>query len=68
MFCRAVQVQRAQVGFSLQDSIDLFLGNYAVDEAGWTTPLRDPKDWKFLTVRRVQEAQYFPFLMPSLSH
>lgn len=34
----------------LQDSIDLFLGNYAVEEADWTTPLRDPKDWKFLTV------------------
>ncbi|KAA8591978.1 hypothetical protein FQN60_017352 [Etheostoma spectabile] len=33
-----------------QDSIDLFLGNYAVDEAVWTTPLRDPKDWKFLTL------------------
>uniref|UniRef100_A0A8D3DNK2 SAC domain-containing protein n=1 Tax=Scophthalmus maximus TaxID=52904 RepID=A0A8D3DNK2_SCOMX len=33
-----------------QDSIDLFLGNYAADEADWTTPLRDPKDWKFLTL------------------
>lgn len=33
-----------------QDSIDLFLGNYVVDEADWTTPLRDPKDWKFLTL------------------
>ncbi|XP_030014003.1 phosphatidylinositol-3-phosphatase SAC1-B [Sphaeramia orbicularis] len=33
-----------------QDSIDLFLGNYAVEEADWTTPLRDPKDWKFLTL------------------
>ncbi|TKS81552.1 Phosphatidylinositide phosphatase SAC1-A [Collichthys lucidus] len=33
-----------------QDSIDLFLGNYAVDEANGTTPLRDPKDWKFLTL------------------
>ncbi|XP_069028117.1 phosphatidylinositol-3-phosphatase SAC1-B [Embiotoca jacksoni] len=33
-----------------QDSIDLFLGNYGVDEADWTTPLRDPKDWKFLTL------------------
>uniref|UniRef100_A0A668U5L7 SAC domain-containing protein n=1 Tax=Oreochromis aureus TaxID=47969 RepID=A0A668U5L7_OREAU len=29
-----------------QDSIDLFLGNYVVDEADWTTPLQDPKDWK----------------------
>ncbi|KAM7382348.1 hypothetical protein PAMP_002081 [Pampus punctatissimus] len=33
-----------------QDSIDLFLGNYAVDEADWTTPLCDLKDWKFLTL------------------
>ncbi|XP_038154593.1 phosphatidylinositol-3-phosphatase SAC1-B-like [Cyprinodon tularosa] len=33
-----------------QDSIDLFLGNYAVDEADWTTPLQDRKDWKFLTL------------------
>ncbi|XP_045900733.1 phosphatidylinositol-3-phosphatase SAC1-B [Micropterus dolomieu] len=33
-----------------QDSIDLFLGNYGVDEADWTTPLHDPKDWKFLTL------------------
>ncbi|KAK5862813.1 hypothetical protein PBY51_018173 [Eleginops maclovinus] len=33
-----------------QDSIDLFLGNYAVDESDWTTPLREPKDWKFLTL------------------
>lgn len=47
--------------FFLQDSIDLFLGNYAVDEADWTTPLRDPKDWKFLTVRRAQEARLTTF-------
>uniref|UniRef100_A0A6Q2YFF3 SAC domain-containing protein n=1 Tax=Esox lucius TaxID=8010 RepID=A0A6Q2YFF3_ESOLU len=33
-----------------QDSIDLFLGNYAVDEADVTTPLHEPKDWKFLTL------------------
>ncbi|CAK6972029.1 phosphatidylinositol-3-phosphatase SAC1-B isoform X2 [Scomber scombrus] len=33
-----------------QDSIDLFLGNYAVDEADWTTPLPDLKDLKFLTL------------------
>ncbi|KAM6893356.1 phosphatidylinositol-3-phosphatase SAC1-B [Xenentodon cancila] len=33
-----------------QDSIDLFLGNYAVDEADRTTPLQDRKDWKFLTL------------------
>ncbi|XP_065814110.1 LOW QUALITY PROTEIN: phosphatidylinositol-3-phosphatase SAC1-B [Labrus bergylta] len=30
-----------------QDSIDLFLGNYAVEESDSTAPLRDPKDWKF---------------------
>lgn len=36
----------------MQDSIDLFLGNYAVEEADWTTPIHDPKDWKFLTVRK----------------
>lgn len=35
----------------LQDSIDLFLGNYAVEEADMNTPLHEPKDWKFLTVR-----------------
>uniref|UniRef100_A0A674ARW9 SAC1 like phosphatidylinositide phosphatase b n=1 Tax=Salmo trutta TaxID=8032 RepID=A0A674ARW9_SALTR len=34
-----------------QDSIDLFLGNYAIDEADMTTPLHETKDWKFLTVR-----------------
>uniref|UniRef100_A0A8C7NLN6 SAC domain-containing protein n=1 Tax=Oncorhynchus mykiss TaxID=8022 RepID=A0A8C7NLN6_ONCMY len=33
-----------------QDSIDLFLGNYAVDETDGPTPLRIQKDWKFLTV------------------
>uniref|UniRef100_A0A672GT05 SAC1 like phosphatidylinositide phosphatase n=1 Tax=Salarias fasciatus TaxID=181472 RepID=A0A672GT05_SALFA len=33
-----------------QDSIDLFLGNYVVEEADWATPLQDPKDWKFLTL------------------
>ncbi|XP_019735514.1 phosphatidylinositol-3-phosphatase SAC1-B isoform X1 [Hippocampus comes] len=33
-----------------QDSIDLFLGNFAVDEADLATPLREPKDWKFLTL------------------
>ena len=34
----------------LQDSIDLFLGNFAVDETDGPTPLRVQKDWKFLTV------------------
>ncbi|CAL8287485.1 unnamed protein product [Merluccius merluccius] len=33
-----------------QDSIDLFLGNYSVDEVDMTTPLRELKDWKFLTL------------------
>ncbi|XP_068603089.1 phosphatidylinositol-3-phosphatase SAC1-A [Brachionichthys hirsutus] len=33
-----------------QDSIDLFLGNFAVDETDWTTPLHDTKDWKFQTL------------------
>ncbi|CAL8397363.1 phosphatidylinositol-3-phosphatase SAC1-A [Gadus morhua] len=33
-----------------QDSIDLFLGNFAVDESGGPTPLRVQKDWKFLTL------------------
>uniref|UniRef100_A0A6Q2WUL3 SAC domain-containing protein n=1 Tax=Esox lucius TaxID=8010 RepID=A0A6Q2WUL3_ESOLU len=33
-----------------QDSIDLFLGNYTVDETEGATPLRTQKDWKFLTL------------------
>ncbi|TSK28269.1 Phosphatidylinositide phosphatase SAC1-B [Bagarius yarrelli] len=33
-----------------QDSIDLFLGNYAVDETESLTPLQVQKDWKFLTL------------------
>ncbi|CAF95098.1 unnamed protein product, partial [Tetraodon nigroviridis] len=33
-----------------QDSIDLFLGNFAVDETDGPTPLRVQKDWKFLTL------------------
>ncbi|XP_008322074.1 phosphatidylinositol-3-phosphatase SAC1-B [Cynoglossus semilaevis] len=33
-----------------QDSIDLFLGNYAVEETDWTAQLCDSKDWKFLTL------------------
>ncbi|XP_077576970.1 phosphatidylinositol-3-phosphatase SAC1-B [Stigmatopora nigra] len=32
-----------------QDSIDLFLGNFAVDEAEMATSLHEPRDWKFLT-------------------
>ncbi|KAJ3609330.1 hypothetical protein NHX12_023853 [Muraenolepis orangiensis] len=31
-----------------QDSIDLFLGNYALDETDGPTPLRVQKDWKLL--------------------
>lgn len=33
-----------------QDSIDLFLGNFALDETNGPTPLRVQKDWKFLTL------------------
>ncbi|XP_028316439.1 phosphatidylinositol-3-phosphatase SAC1-A isoform X2 [Gouania willdenowi] len=33
-----------------QDSIDLFLGNFAVDESDGASPLRVQKDWKFLTL------------------
>ncbi|XP_036394764.1 phosphatidylinositol-3-phosphatase SAC1-B [Megalops cyprinoides] len=33
-----------------QDSIDLFLGNYAVEEEDLITPLHRPRDWKFLTL------------------
>uniref|UniRef100_A0A7N8XIR1 SAC1 like phosphatidylinositide phosphatase a n=1 Tax=Mastacembelus armatus TaxID=205130 RepID=A0A7N8XIR1_9TELE len=33
-----------------QDSIDLFLGNFVVDESDGPTPLRVQKDWKFLTL------------------
>ncbi|KAG7325830.1 hypothetical protein KOW79_010755 [Hemibagrus wyckioides] len=33
-----------------QDSIDLFLGNYSVDESESLTPLQVQKDWKFLTL------------------
>ncbi|XP_076864540.1 phosphatidylinositol-3-phosphatase SAC1-A [Brachyhypopomus gauderio] len=33
-----------------QDSIDLFLGNYTVDEMDVSTPLQLQKDWKFLTL------------------
>ncbi|KAK7124814.1 hypothetical protein R3I94_019015 [Phoxinus phoxinus] len=31
-----------------QDSIDLFLGNYTVDETDGLTPLHAQKDWKFI--------------------
>uniref|UniRef100_A0AAQ4S9A1 SAC domain-containing protein n=1 Tax=Gasterosteus aculeatus aculeatus TaxID=481459 RepID=A0AAQ4S9A1_GASAC len=33
-----------------QDSIDLFLGNFAVDGSDAPTPLRVQKDWKFFTL------------------
>ncbi|OBS80783.1 hypothetical protein A6R68_21003 [Neotoma lepida] len=33
-----------------QDSIDLFLGNYSVDELDSHSPLSVPRDWKFLAV------------------
>lgn len=44
----------------LQDSIDLFLGNFAVDETDGPTPLRVQKDWKFLTVSRFLGRQQDP--------
>lgn len=37
--------------FLLQDAIDLFLGNYSVDEVESVSPLHIQKDWKFLAVR-----------------
>ncbi|KAM4706340.1 phosphatidylinositol-3-phosphatase SAC1 [Rhinophrynus dorsalis] len=33
-----------------QDAIDLFLGNYSVEEAYSTSPLHVPADWKFLAL------------------
>ncbi|XP_048882219.1 phosphatidylinositol-3-phosphatase SAC1-B [Brienomyrus brachyistius] len=33
-----------------QDSIDLFLGNYMVDEVDVSTPLQIQRDWRFLTL------------------
>ncbi|XP_028818986.1 phosphatidylinositide phosphatase SAC1-A isoform X2 [Denticeps clupeoides] len=33
-----------------QDAIDLFLGNYVVEELEGQTPLRAKKDWKFFTL------------------
>ncbi|XP_012516900.1 PREDICTED: phosphatidylinositide phosphatase SAC1 [Propithecus coquereli] len=35
-----------------QDSIDLFLGNYSVDELESHSPLSVPRDWKFLAVNQ----------------
>lgn len=54
--------------FLTQDSIDLFLGNYAVEEGDWMTQLRDPKDWKFLTVRthQLDQSKMFPQLFLSV--
>ncbi|NXS59198.1 SAC1 phosphatase, partial [Brachypteracias leptosomus] len=34
----------------LQDAIDLFLGNYSVDEVEPASPLHVKKDWKFLAL------------------
>ncbi|PIO26790.1 hypothetical protein AB205_0051400 [Aquarana catesbeiana] len=34
----------------IQDSIDLFLGNYTVEEAYSSSPLQVQKDWKFLAL------------------
>lgn len=52
MICNSLYDQLSQrVDVVLfQDSIDLFLGNFAVDESDGPTPLRVLKDWKFLTV------------------
>lgn len=36
--------------FLFQDAIDLFLGNYSVDEVEPASPLHVKKDWKFLAV------------------
>lgn len=36
--------------FLVQDAIDLFLGNYSVDEVEPASPLHVKKDWKFLAV------------------
>lgn len=62
----------------LQDSIDLFLGNFAVDETDGPTPLRVQKDWKFLTVSiflcRQQDpvgtlsSSFFSFLLAVAHH
>lgn len=52
---------------ALQDSIDLFLGNFALDETNGPTPLRVQKDWKFLTVsisRSLTVGLLYRFLIP----
>lgn len=54
--CLITNVHCGFVGF--QDSIDLFLGNFAVDESDGPTPLRVQKDWKFLTVSIILCSQY----------
>lgn len=52
------EVCRVHQGFvTFQDSIDLFLGNFALDESDGPTPLRVQKDWKFLTVSIVFTSQ-----------
>ena len=43
-----VCVRNVLAGF--QDSIDLFLGNYTVDDTDGPTPLQVQKDWKFMMV------------------
>lgn len=50
--------------FLFQDAIDLFLGNYSVDEVEPASPLHVKKDWKFLAVSMetlfvIQETQPF---------
>lgn len=44
--------------FLFQDAIDLFLGNYSVDEVEPASPLHVKKDWKFLAVS--MEALFMP--------
>ncbi|KAM4689002.1 phosphatidylinositol-3-phosphatase SAC1 [Discoglossus pictus] len=44
------QVAEIQDEFSLQDSIDLFLGNYSVEEVYSASPLTVHADWKFLAL------------------
>lgn len=50
--------------FLFQDAIDLFLGNYSVDEVEPASPLHVKKDWKFLAVSMetlfvIRETQQF---------
>lgn len=49
--CNSVVVHfSSRSPFLFQDAIDLFLGNYSVDEVEPASPLHVQKDWKFLAV------------------